>query len=170
MLSLQSGRWWELQHAYGNAADIPALLEQLHKMPNSENEAEPWFSLWSALAHQGDVYSASFAAVPHVIAVFATAPVAADESYLQFPAWVEICRAKKLVEIPDDLKAAYFDLLSLLPGLVAQAAARHWEPSYLACALSAIAAAKGQHTIAEAILQMSSPEVAQEFLEWHCDQ
>ena len=139
-------------------------------MPTSEGDAGPWFSLWSALAHQGDVYSASFAAVPHVIAAFATAPVAADESYLQFPAWVEICRAKKLVEIPEDLKAAYFDSLSQLPGLVTQAAARHWEPSYLACALSAIAVAKGQHAIAEAIIQMSSPEVADEFLEWYFDQ
>jgi len=170
MLSLQSGRWSELQHAYGKAEDIPVLLAQLQKLPKSEGEAEPWFSLWSALAHQGDVYSASFAAVPHVVAALATAPAEADESYLQFPAWVEICRAKQRVEIPEDLKAAYFESLSRLPGLIAQAAARQWEPGYLACALSAIAAAKGQHAIAEAVLEMSSPEVAEGFLQWHFDQ
>jgi hypothetical protein len=170
MLSLQSTRWSELQHAYGKAGDIPELLAQLQKLPKSEGEAEPWFSLWSALAHQGDVYSASFAAVPHVVAALAAAPAEADESYLQFPAWVEICRAKNVVEIPEDLKASYFESLSRLPGLVAQASARQWEPGYLACALSAIAAAKGQHAIAEAVLEMSSPEVAGEFLEWHFDQ
>lgn len=170
MLSLQSGRWSELEHAYGKAADIPALLAQLQTLPKSEGEAEPWFSLWSALAHQGHVYSASFAAVPHVVAALATAPAEADESYLQFPAWVEICRARQRVEIPEDLKAAYFESLARLTGLIAQASARQWEPGYLACALSAIAAAKGQHAIAEAVLEMSSPEVADGFLEWHFDQ
>ncbi len=166
MLSLQSERWSELQHAYGSAADIPILLERLRELPKSEGNAEPWFTLWSALAHQGDVYSASFAAVPHVIAALAIAPSDADESFFQFPAWVEICRAKNQVEVPEDLKASYFESLTRLPGLVAQASSRQWEAGYLACALSAIAAAQGQHAIAEAVLEMSSPQVAEQFLEW----
>jgi len=170
VLSLQSERWSELQHAYGRAADIPALLERLRELPKSEGEAEPWFTLWSALAHQGDVYSASFAAVPHVIAALATAPSEADGVFFQFPAWVEICRAKSPVEIPQDLKAPYFDSLARLPGLVAQASGRQWEAGFLACALSAIAAAKGQHAVAEAVLEMSSQQAAEEFLEWHFDQ
>ncbi len=132
MLSLQSARWSELLHAYGNAADIPALLERLRELPKSEGEAEPWFTLWSALAHQGDVYSASFAAVPHVVAALAAAPARADESYFQFPAWVEICRAKNGVEVPDDLRAFYFEALARLPGLVAQAANQPWEPGFAA--------------------------------------
>ena len=170
MLSLQSSKWSELRHAYGNASDIPELLRRLRELPTSEGEAEPWFTLWSALAHQGDVYSASFAAVPHVIAALATAPSEADESFFQFPAWVEICRAKKEVEIPTDLKAPYFEALARLPSLVAQASTRQWESGFLACALSAIAAAKGQHSIAEAVLEMSSPQVAAEYLEWQIDQ
>lgn len=170
MLSLQSGRWSELQHAYGSAADIPARLEQLRGLPKSTGKAEPWFTLWSALAHQGDVYSASFAAVPHVIAALATAPAEADESFFQFPAWVEICRAKGEVEIPEDLKSPYFESLARLPDLVAQASAHEWEASFLACALSAIAAAKGHHAIAEASLELSSARSAENFLEWYFDQ
>lgn len=170
MLSLQSKRWSELQHAYGSAADIPALIERLRELPKSQGEAEPWFTLWSALAHQGDVYSASFAAVPHVIAALATAPSEADESFFQFPAWVEICRAKGQVEIPEDLKSPYIEALARLPSLVAQASSRQWEAGFLACALSAIAAAKGNHAIAEAVLEMSSPQIAEKFLEWHFDQ
>lgn len=165
MLSLQSPRWSELQHAYGQAANIPALLERLRELPKSEGMAEPWFTLWSALAHQGDVYSASFAAVPHVVAALATAPTQADETFFHFPAWVEICRAKNAVEVPQDLQVPYFEALARLPGLVAQAASRPWEESFLACALSAIAAAKGHHAAAEAVLKLSSPEVAQEFIE-----
>jgi len=67
MLSLESPRWSELTHAYGCASDIPALLRQLMAVSDANADEEPWFTLWSALAHQGDVYSASFAAVPHVV-------------------------------------------------------------------------------------------------------
>jgi hypothetical protein len=169
MLSLQSQRWAELKHAYGSAADIPALLEQLHNLPKSEGTTEPWFTIWSALAHQGDIYSASFAAVPHVVAALATDPSKADEAYFQFPAWVEICRAKNQVEIPRDLQVDYFESLALLPSLVAAASVRRWEPGFLVCALASIAAFKGQPAIAEALLEMSSPEIAQEFLEWLSD-
>ena len=141
------------------------MLRQLADLPSSENDSEPWFSLWSALAHQGDVYSASFAAVPHVIKALASAPLKAEFSYFQFPVWVEVCRKKNGVEIPEDLQAAYFASLSQLPSLVASAATREWEPEFLCCALSAIAAAKGQTSVAEAVLELT-PEVAEEFMAW----
>jgi hypothetical protein len=52
--------WSQLSHAYGSAEDIPALLDRITSEPN----AELWNDLWSALCHQGSVYSASFAALP----------------------------------------------------------------------------------------------------------
>jgi hypothetical protein len=168
VLSLESQRWTELQHAYGPASDIPPLLRQLEDLPVSANNAEPWFALWSALAHQGDVYSASFAAVPHVIRALSSAPAEAAESFFHFPAWVEICRAKNHVEVPEDLQSAYFQSLSQLPALVAAASSRAREPGFLACALAALAAAKGQSAVAEAALELT-PEVAMEFLEWFAE-
>jgi hypothetical protein len=165
LLSLDDSRWSELQHAYGAASDVPPLLKQLADLPSSKNDRDPWFSLWSALAHQGDVYSASFAAVPHVIEALASAPMMADFSYFQFPAWVEICRIKNCVPIPEDLSSAYFQSLGRLPGLVAEAASRQWDEDFLRCALSAIAASKGDTVLAEAVLELS-PEVAGEFMEW----
>ncbi|NJK42265.1 MAG: hypothetical protein HC937_00280 [Aquincola sp.] len=170
MLSLESPRWSALNHAYGPASDIPALLARLHELPKSQGDAEPWFTLWSALAHQGDVYSASFAAVPHVVAALASAPTQADSAYFQFPAWVEICRERSAVQVPADLSAAYFQALARLPGLVAQASAATWQPDLAACALSAVAAAKGHHALAEAVLELCSPELAAEFIEWRADQ
>ncbi|SFI02746.1 hypothetical protein SAMN04515618_10871 [Collimonas sp. OK307] len=165
MLSLNSSRWSELQHAYGTASDIPDLLRELTNVPDSRGDAEPWFSLWSSLAHQGDVYSASFAAVPHIIQVLASAPLKADSAYFQFPAWVEICRAKHKLAVPEDLAASYFESLSRLPTIVGAAAVREWDNSFLSCALSAIAASKGQHIVAEALLELS-PETAGEFMQW----
>ena len=165
MLSLDSTKWSELLHAYGAASDIPDLLRQLETLPPSEGENEPWDSIWSSLAHQGDVYSASFAAVPHVIRVLASSPSRADFSYFLFPAWVEVCRQKKSVPIPEELEADYFSALRQLPSLVASAADREWDEGFLLCALSSIAAAKGYGMVAEAIQELNSG-VAKEFLEW----
>jgi hypothetical protein len=164
MLSLDSPKWSELSHAYGAASNIPDLLRQLETMPSSDSEKEPWFSIWSSLAHQGDVYSASFATVPHVVRILAKDPNRADFSYFQFPAWVEICRQKKSVPIPQELEADYFSALQQLPFLVSAAANREWDESFLLCALSAIAAAKGYGTVAEAVQELNS-NVAEEFLE-----
>jgi len=169
MLSLNDARWSELEHAYGNASDIPALLKQLSTLPSANGEADPWFSLWSALAHQGDVYSASFAAVPHVVAALATDPTKADSTYFQFPAWVECCRVKKGVPVPEDLSLDYKRSLSQLPQLVAEASTRPWDESFLQCALGAIAAAKGQVAVAEAAMELNR-ETSEKFLEWFFDQ
>ncbi len=170
MLSLDSPRWQKLEHAYGSASDIPSLLEQLASLPEDEGEAGPWFQLWSALAHQGDVYPASFAAVPHVIAALEKSPDTAHESYFHFPAWIEICRAKNDVPVPKELRKSYTESLGKLPSLLARAAESPVSSSSLACAMAAVAAAKGQHAIAEAILELAEDGVAEEFLEWREEQ
>ncbi|MFB6894662.1 hypothetical protein ACFCX4_35865 [Kitasatospora sp. NPDC056327] len=56
--------WSQLSHAYGPADDIPDLLDRIA----SERDAELWNDLWSAICHQGSVYSASFAALPWLAA------------------------------------------------------------------------------------------------------
>jgi hypothetical protein len=170
VLNLGSPRWQELEHAYGSAKDIPALLDQIAQFPEDKVDSGPWFQLWSALAHQGDVYSASFAAVPHVIAALDKSPTKAHESYFHFPAWVEICRARQEVTVPAELQESYFKSLGKLPQLAALAATNAWSLGFLACALSAAAAAKGQHAVAEAILEMAEEGTAEQFLQWHYDQ
>jgi len=165
MLNLDNPRWSELEHAYGAASDIPPLLRQLSSLPPSQGQAEPWFTLWSALAHQGDVYSASFAAVPHVVAALASAPERADSSFFHFPAWVEVCRYRKNVQVPSDLQPAYAEALGKLPGLVAAASSREWSAEFLACALASIAAAKGFPAVAEAAQDLT-PKVADAFIAW----
>lgn len=165
MLPLDSPRWAELEDAYGSAENIPALLQQLKTRSGSTDEGEPWHTLWSALAHQGDVYSASFAAVPHIVEVLATDPVQADHSFFQFPAWIEICRQKKAVAVPSDLETAYFDALRRLPTLAAAALAAERDEDFLRCAMSAIAAAKDQTALAEVVLELS-PVVVTDFWNW----
>lgn len=165
MLSLDSKKWSKLEHAYGKASDTPDLLRQLQAMPSSEGDKEPWFSLWSSLAHQGNGYSASFAAVPHVVHFLSQAPAEADFSFFQFPAWVEVYRQKNSAPIPEELESAYFTALAKMPALVAAAANKKWDSDFLCCALAAIAASKGFGPVAEAVLELN-PEVAEEFIEW----
>ena len=64
MISLDSQKWSQLQDAYGSAERVPDLLKRLYTDPNDDdalNEA------WSTLCHQGTIYSASIAAVPHLV-------------------------------------------------------------------------------------------------------
>jgi hypothetical protein len=165
MLNLDSHRWKELQHAYGSASNIPDLLRQLDSFPSSTSSKEPWFSIWSALAHQGDVYSASFAAVPHVVRVLSLAPTKAPEDYFHFPTWVEICRQRKSISVPEDLFPAYIEALGKLPGLVSATSTRDWGESFSLCALSALAIGKTSPEIAAAILELT-PDVLAEFRNW----
>jgi hypothetical protein len=141
-------------------------LRQLERLPASDGTDEPWFSLWSSLAHQGDVYSASFAAVPHVVGALSTNPLKADSVFFQLPAWIEICRQRNSLVVPDYLATDYFAALNSLPSLVAAAASREWDATFLSCALSALAAAKGFGTIAEAAMELLDAEVAAEFMAW----
>jgi len=56
-----------------------------------------------------------------------------------------------------------------IPALVAIAGKTQWSTASTACALSATAAAKGQHELAEALLDLTSPDTVGEFLEWSND-
>lgn len=164
MMDLGDIRWANLQHGYGSAGDIPSLLKQLHDLPADHGD-DPWYSLWSALVHQGDVYSASFAAVPHVIAALSRDPAKADGSYFQFPAWVDICRRKNGTPIPEELAEDYHRSLAQLPSLVLAASSKEWDNDFSRCVLAALAVAKGQHELAEVLLELS-PDHIEAFSSW----
>ncbi len=55
--------WWKLDHAYGAAGDVPRLLWRL-TAPDLDERDQTGRDLVSALCHQGDLFSASAAAVP----------------------------------------------------------------------------------------------------------
>jgi hypothetical protein len=163
MLSLNSPVWSTLRHAYGSASDVPELLRQLESFPKSEGNAEPWFSIWSALAHQGDVYTASFAAVPHVIRILSSDPSAASFDFFQFPAWVEICRQRHAMDLPEDLAGDYVAALTKLGSLVCAVIDRTWDRDFLVCALATLAVSKGFAVVGEAILELDD-STAEAFL------
>ena len=62
--------WSNLSQAYGPAGDIPELLDRMVC-----DAGDPvWHDLFSCLCHQGTVYSASFPALPVMLAFARTCP------------------------------------------------------------------------------------------------
>jgi hypothetical protein len=158
MIPLDSPAWDQLRHAYGPASNIPDLLRQLTANPQPVKVDDgPWESLWSALCHQGDVYTASYAAVPHIVQIAFNAKGQTDFSFFLLPACVEIARKRKRgPDIPQELECDYFAALHKLIECAARHAASHWDISMLLSVLAAIAAAKGQPGIAGLLTELPS--------------
>ena len=95
MIDLTPLSWARLSHAYGSAEDIPHYLEMIYKNPCcDDSESGAWQHLWSCLCHQGDIYSASIAAVPHIVAAalqFRTGELFAWDC-ISLPINIEKCR------------------------------------------------------------------------------
>ena len=110
MLSLDSPKWSELSHAYGQASDIPPLLRQLRTAsPPEKYDTPPWGNLWSSLCHQGDVYTASYAAVPHIISITSLRPIEERIHHISLVSSIEIGRCMDMAPpIPNILEKAYF--------------------------------------------------------------
>lgn len=166
MRDLESSFWSELRHAYGAASDIPMLLRPLSNFPSEASpQDEPWFTLWSSLCHQGDVYPASFAAVPHIVQALALNPARATLSYFLLPACIEVARATKGIMVAPPFEADYFAALAQLPSLAASAAQPKWDKSLCEAALAATAVATGHHAIAQLLLETESDDIPA-IIEW----
>jgi len=106
--------WSELTHAYGPATDIPGLLGSLRTAPAPRKYTdEPWFSLWSALCHQGDVYTASYAALPELVKIASDLEPGVAVECLHLAALIELERHKATAPtIPEHVRVAYDSALA----------------------------------------------------------
>ncbi len=157
MLSLDDPRWSELSHAYGPASDIPALLGQLEGSPGPKGDVsdEPWFTLWSSLCHQDDVYTASYAALPHIVKIGLDTAGPIDSSFFLLPTSIEVARAAgRGPKIPRDLASAYTDGLSLLMDCIVAHRGDPWNEGMMLSVAAAQAVAKGHTRLAEALMNL----------------
>jgi hypothetical protein len=63
--SLSDVRWHEVQHAYGEASNLPALLFAV-VVGTDEVRSPAWWELWGNIHHQGTVYEATAPSVPFI--------------------------------------------------------------------------------------------------------
>ncbi len=107
MLDKHSDRWAELNHAHGTAIDTP---EQLYELLESENYGnDPNDVLFGCLCHQGSIYTATYAAVPHVVRALPTQST--DGKIWLFAFLGRVAIARDAAPVPDDLQPAYLRAL-----------------------------------------------------------
>jgi len=165
---LDSPQWSALHHAYGPAADMPPLLRSVAAdvARSDAGNGTPWFELWSALCHQGDVYPASFAAVPHLVDSVASDPARASYNFFLLPAAIEVARITRKTPVPQELQAAYFESLKRLSLLAAQTLSRSWDNTLCRSVLAALAAGKGHIGTARLLIDIDEEDV-DEVLRWY---
>lgn len=106
MIPLDDPKWKEIPDAYNQGGKIPNLLRQLQADPSPQKDYknEPWFSLWSSLCHQDDIYLASYAAVPHIIQIGHDAKGEIDKNFFLLPKEIFVIRLQgKGPEVPEEL-------------------------------------------------------------------
>ena len=145
--------WNKLEHAYGAASDIPALLEKVGGFPPETSwQSEPWFSLWSALYHQGDIYSASIAAVPTVVATLAAEPIRATLSFYMLPTLIAIADHSSPVTTDQEIRIEFNAAISQLGVIATQALPTIADQDVRIAAQAAILAAQGDYAVAHELL------------------
>ena len=112
VLPLDSDRWKKLGHAYGSSGDIPTMLRAIQERGFlAEDDLE---LLWGDLYHQGTIYTATYAAAPHVLALIDALPLKDQHELLTFLGRVAGSWDGDL--IPDDLRPAYKQTISTAAG------------------------------------------------------
>lgn len=120
MISSQTYDWHLLRHAYGDASDVPVLLRKIAGFPAEPDwQSEPWFSLWSALYHQGDIYSASIAAIPLIVSALSQDPRKATLSFYLLPASIALADNARPVDLPIAIREDFKEAVAVLGGIAA---------------------------------------------------
>ena len=170
MLALNDDAWSDLTHAHGSACDVPPRLRQLSEFPATEGlDRELYASLWRDLLNQRHVYTASYAALPHMVEMMGDAPDRANWCVLELVTRIEIARAKGKGPAMDDVQAAlYYSAMDRLPEVIAAIAQKKWDEHLARTAAAALAASRGQHMLAEAILELK-PGQLEDFMDTVAD-
>lgn len=154
MHSSDTTDWQQLRHAYGIAADIPPLLESAAGFPAEASwQSEPWYSLWSALYHQGDIYPASIAAVPELVSALAGDPGKATLSHYLLPASIAIADHATPVDVAPALRHRFDESLRVLGAIAAQQLPTLSDPGITRAAQAAVLVSTGAFEQAAELLE-----------------
>jgi len=165
MLDLTDVRWKELEGGYkGTLYDASEALRQLEKAYTIEAVNSIYKELWNELHHQGDVGLASYYAVPHLVRI-ATNNQLVDYNVLALVSLIEIQRHKNNPSLPRALGPQYHQAILGLEGLAITAMKQDWDLNIATSALAAIALAKNQIKLSNAILNLDDEDVIDAFLE-----
>lgn len=164
-LELDDPRWSTLEGGYrGTLYDASIALKKLELADNKQTVNQIYQELWNELHHQGDVGLASYYSVPHLVRIAKQKQIV-DYNILGLVSVIEIQRHKGNPLLPNKLKPNYKKAIEDLAELAKLAMNQDWDLDLSTTALTAIALAKGQIKLANAILNMDSEDTIDEFLE-----
>jgi len=142
-MDLDDPRWASLKGGYRLPYDP---RPSLHKLEHGDS-AEAWGELWNGLHHQGDVGEASYATVPHIVAINERAGTP-DWNTFALAATIEEARHdERNPRLPDWLEPAYSDAWGRLVRLALRGLADAKEPNLVRAALAVVAMGKQQLSI-----------------------
>ena len=157
MLSLESPRWGELSQSYGSAEDIPRLLHALATTDDDGGRAELWFALWRMLCQPDAVFTAAYAATPHLLAAASGRMLEERVEAIHFVARIEVMRRTPgAPPIAADLLADYANAVDGLPALVAGAIGEPWTVQIAQVLTAALAIGKRHGDLGAAILDVGN--------------
>ena len=155
MLSLESTRWEQLTQAYGSAEDVPRLLEALACIGSESAREEVWFALWRTLYRQGEVFSASYAAVPHLLEISGAFGLRERAQGVHLITRIEVTRRDPAsAPMPDDLVADYASAVDCLPEFVAASTGESWPADVAQIFSAAMLVGKRQPDLARGVLEL----------------
>lgn len=155
MLGLDSPRWASLTQSYGTADDVPRLLETLAQIGSTEARAEVWFALWRTLHRPHEVYTASYAAAPHLLAFGRALPARECAEAVHLVTRIELSRREPAsASMPGDLLAAYANAVDSLPDVVATMHSEPWTTEIAQIFAAAMLAGKRQPELARGVLEL----------------
>lgn len=85
------------------------MLRALAACAGSRDDAAVWDEICGALCHQGTVYTATYAAVPHIVELANEVPIARQVPYWSFVA--AVTTSTDAAWLSDDLRAAFDEAL-----------------------------------------------------------
>jgi hypothetical protein len=156
MLSLEDERWRSLEGGYRTLFDPRPLLSDLEDRKNTE---ATWHELWDELHHQGDVGTASFAAVPHLIRIYRKLGIIDWNTYA-IVAVIELARDNgKNTKVPTWLEGDYLRAIRDLAEMGAVEVLQTKDRDEIRAILSVLAISAGARTHAGFLINYSAEEL-----------
>ncbi|MDH2433788.1 hypothetical protein QCD60_14540 [Pokkaliibacter sp. MBI-7] len=162
MLSYEDKKWNELIGGYKTLYNPVSALKMLERDPASK---KAWDELWNELHHQGDVGSASYAAIPELVRIHQEVQFPASNFY-SLASTIEIERHRKSNPLlPEWLEPSYFSAWCIILDLALKDVREARDQLSVHAILGALAIAKGALKLGALISYSDETEIEEQLNE-----
>jgi hypothetical protein len=162
-MELEDRNWGLLEGGYRIPYDASKLLRKLKDAVNAKERQEIFDELWENLHHQGDVGTASYLAVPHLIDICIESK-SLDLNFIGLCVTIENCRLNgENPELPKQYDNLYFSSLTKFEKYLSGNLKNINDRTAFRLTLSLLATVNGQPGLGKAI-EILDEDAVDEFL------